>query len=125
MTSHGKHSAVRKPRTKRVFGTRLAAMGLASAATVGMVGLGAPAAQADTVWDRVAACESTGNWKISNGNGCYGGVPFGQLTWVDYGGRKFASYAHQATKGEQIAVAQRVLAGQGTGAWRCAPRKLD
>ncbi len=123
MTSHGKHSAVQKPLITRVFGARLAAMGVAAAATVGMVGLGAPVAQADSVWDRVAACESTGNWSINSGNGYYGGVQFGQPTWRDYGGKEFASFAHQATKGEQIAVAQRVLAGQGPGAWpTCSKR---
>ncbi|MGB5952870.1 MAG: transglycosylase family protein, partial [Ornithinimicrobium sp.] len=69
------------------------------------------------VWDRVAACESSGNWSINTGNGYYGGLQFYQPTWVGYGGREFASYAHLASKSEQIAVARRVLYTQGPGAW--------
>ena len=90
--------------------------GAVMAAGLGATGVGV--AQADTgVWDEVARCESGGNWSINTGNGYYGGLQFYQPTWKAFGGQEFATYAHQATKGEQIAVAQRVLARQGPGAW--------
>ena len=90
--------------------------GAVIAAGLGVTGAGV--AQADTaVWDKVAQCESTGNWSINTGNGYYGGLQFYQPTWKSFGGQEFASYAHQATKAEQIAVAQRVLDRQGPGAW--------
>ena len=90
--------------------------GAVIAAGLGITGAGV--AQADSsVWDQVAQCESTGNWSINNGNGYYGGLQFYQPTWKSFGGQDFATYAHQATKAEQIAVAQRVLHRQGPGAW--------
>ncbi len=81
-----------------------------------------PASAKGTVWDRVAKCESGGNWKINTGNGHYGGLQFSSSTWRGYGGRKSASNAHKATKAEQIAIARRTLAGQGPRAWACAGR---
>ena len=81
-----------------------------------------PASAKGTVWDRVAKCESGGNWKINTGNGYYGGLQFSSSTWRGYGGRTYASNAHKATKAEQIAIARRTLAGQGPRAWACAGR---
>lgn len=79
----------------------------------------APAANAATeaAWDQVAACESGGNWQINTGNGYYGGVQFSAQTWSGFGGDEFAPTADQATKEQQIQVAERVLAEQGPGAW--------
>ena len=68
-------------------------------------------------WDAIAACESGGNWGTSTGNGFYGGLQFSQGTWDAYGGSQYASSASGASRSQQIAVAQRVLAGQGIGAW--------
>jgi hypothetical protein len=82
---------------------------------VGSAGAAPAEAATTTVWDRVAKCESGGNWKINTGNGFYGGVQFAAGTWKAYGGNTYASQAHQATKAEQIAIARRVLAGQGRG----------
>ncbi|WP_305094793.1 transglycosylase family protein [Prescottella sp. R16] len=65
-------------------------------------------------WDGVAQCESGGNWAINTGNGYYGGLQFSQSTWEAYGG---SGSAHNASKAEQIRVAENVLAGQGVGAW--------
>ncbi|MBM7459757.1 hypothetical protein JOE26_002432 [Rhodococcus coprophilus] len=65
-------------------------------------------------WDAVAQCESGGNWAINTGNGYYGGLQFSQSTWEAYGG---TGYAHNASRDEQIRVAENVLAGQGPGAW--------
>ncbi|WP_037683169.1 transglycosylase family protein [Streptomyces griseus] len=81
--------------------------------------IGAGAAQAADVetWDKVAACESTNNWDINTGNGYYGGLQFTQSTWEAYGGKAYARRADLATKDQQIAVAEKVLKGQGPGAW--------
>ena len=94
---------------------------LASAAVAGGLAT-APAASAapSNVWDRVAACESGGNWQIATGNGYYGGLQFSQSTWEAYGGTQYAARADLASKEQQIAVAESTLAGQGWGAWACA-----
>lgn len=76
----------------------------------------AHAADVDT-WNKVAACESTDNWSINTGNGYYGGLQFTQSTWEAYGGQVYAQRADQATKDQQIAIAEKVLKGQGPGAW--------
>ncbi|MEU0341273.1 FG-GAP-like repeat-containing protein [Streptomyces bobili] len=77
-----------------------------------------PAAAASvTTWDKVAQCESGGNWSTNTGNGYYGGLQFSASTWTSYGGQVYASNAHLATKKQQILIAEKVLAGQGAGAW--------
>ncbi|MEI2778974.1 MAG: transglycosylase family protein [Tetrasphaera sp.] len=91
---------------------------LAGASVAAAASLLVPAtAHAETVWDRVADCESSGNWQINTGNGFYGGLQFAHSTWLGFGGAQYASYAHLASKGAQIAVAQEVLKVQGPGAW--------
>lgn len=109
-----KHAAARprRPLRKRITGVAIAG----SATFVTGVGLSAPA-QAASVWDVVAACESGGNWAINTHNGYYGGLQFSTSTWNAYGGARYASRADLASKAAQIATAQRVLAGQGPGAW--------
>jgi LysM repeat protein len=77
----------------------------------------APSATSGSVWDRIAACESGGNWSINTGNGYYGGLQFTQSTWNAYGGQSYASRADLASRDAQIAVATRVQAAQGWGAW--------
>ncbi|NSL43831.1 transglycosylase family protein [Streptomyces sp. 8P21H-1] len=92
--------------------------------TVGGAGMAIPligtgvanAADVDT-WNKVAACESTNNWRINTGNGYYGGLQFSRSTWEAYGGRAYAARADLATKDQQIAVAEKVLKAQGPGAW--------
>lgn len=102
--------------------------GAALAGTAGaVVALLSTGAQADaasvTTWDKVAKCESGGNWSINTGNGYYGGLQFSPSTWAAYGGRRFAVRADLASRAAQIAVAERVLAAQGPGAWPvCGPR---
>jgi nucleoid-associated protein YgaU len=96
---------------------------LALSSGIGLVGVAPAEAAATTVWDRVAQCESGGNWKINTGNGFYGGVQFAAGTWKAYGGNTYARQAHLATKAEQIAIARRVLAGQGPGAWPVCSRR--
>lgn len=95
----------------------------AVALAIGISAAGAAPASAKSVWDKVAKCESGGNWKINTGNGYYGGLQFASRTWKGFGGRTYASKAHKATKAEQIAIARRVLAGQGAGAWATCGRR--
>lgn len=108
-----KHSA-RKPKPVR---RRLAGVGLASVATVGASLAAASSSQASTVWDRVASCESGGNWSINTGNGFYGGLQFSYSTWKAFGGQRYALTADGASKAQQITVAKKVLQVQGPGAW--------
>lgn len=85
--------------------------------TGGLALAGHASAATDGEWDRVAGCESGGNWAINTGNGYQGGLQFSPGTWSGHGGGEYAPAAHLATKDEQIAVAERVLATQGRGAW--------
>jgi len=77
----------------------------------------APASSGGANWAAIAACESGGNWSSNTGNGFYGGLQFTQQTWLAYGGGQYAASANLASPAQQIAVAQRVLADQGIGAW--------
>ena len=97
-------------------------------AVAGAVAVGVPFALAgtanaapDSAWDRLAKCESGGNWKINTGNGYYGGLQFSPKTWRAFGGN---GMPHQASKAEQIAVAERTLATQGWNAWPSCSRKM-
>ena len=108
-----KHSA-RKPHPVR---RRVTGVAVAGVATVAGGMATASSAQAATVWDRVAACESGGNWSINTGNGYYGGLQFSDRTWDGFGGERYAPTANRATKAQQITIAQKVLAVQGPGAW--------
>jgi len=88
------------------------------------VGGGGPG-RAATVWDRLATCESGGNWAADTGNGYYGGVQFDRQTWRANGGSDYAPIASQASREEQIAVAQKVRDSRGGyGAWPACSRKL-
>ncbi|HWS34249.1 MAG TPA: transglycosylase family protein [Actinoplanes sp.] len=93
--------------------------GLVVACVAGGAMLSGPAAAApgDVNWDAIARCESGGNWGINTGNGYYGGLQFSSGTWRAYGGGRYASTANRATRSEQIRIAQKVLRGQGIGAW--------
>ncbi|MGX6745137.1 peptidoglycan DD-metalloendopeptidase family protein [Streptomyces xantholiticus] len=82
-----------------------------------LIGAGSAHAASVDTWEKVAACESTDNWRINSGNGYYGGLQFSQATWEAYGGRQYAARADLATKDQQIAVAEKVLEGQGPRAW--------
>ncbi|MFC9431102.1 transglycosylase family protein [Streptomyces sp. NPDC056987] len=111
-SSKAKH---RRPSMAVRYATLAGITGAAVAAPL----IGATAASAATAseWDRVAQCESGGNWSINTGNGFYGGLQFTPSTWAAYGGTAYAPRADQASKSQQIAVAEKVLAGQGKGAW--------
>ncbi|WP_353355163.1 transglycosylase family protein [Intrasporangium sp. DVR] len=81
-------------------------------------GTGINLARSD-MWDRVAQCESGGNWSINTGNGYYGGLQFSYSTWLAYGGDDFAQRADLASRAEQITVANRVYADNGLSQWGC------
>ncbi|MDQ0787424.1 transglycosylase family protein [Streptomyces sp. B3I8] len=99
--------------------TRVVALAGVTGAAVAAPLMAAGNASAATAsqWDAVAQCESGGNWSINTGNGFYGGLQFTNSTWAAYGGTAYAARADLASKSAQIAVAEKVLAGQGKGAW--------
>lgn len=109
----GRH---RKPSASNISVAKIAFTG----AVLGGGGIalaGQAAAATDGEWDQVARCESGGNWGINTGNGYHGGVQFSSSTWAAHGGGEYAPSAELATREQQIAVAERVLATQGRGAW--------
>ena len=112
-----KHAA---PKNHSKVKARVAGIGIVGAATVAGGMATANTAHAASGWDAVAQCESGGNWAINNGNGFYGGLQFTMSTWRAYGGTGSPQNASRET---QIAVAQRVLAGQGPGAWPVCGRQ--
>jgi len=71
------------------------------------------------MWDRIAKCESGGNWHINTGNGYYGGLQFNYATWLSAGGGDFASRADLASREQQITVANRLYAKRGLQPWGC------
>lgn len=119
-TCKGKH---RRPSKA----ARLVALAGVTGAAIAAPLMTAGAANAATAseWDAVAQCESGGNWSINTGNGYYGGLQFSASTWAAYGGTQYAATADRAGKSQQIAVAEKVLAGQGKGAWPVCGRGLS
>lgn len=114
----GRHSA-----KNNSIATKFAASTVAVGAAAAILAPTASAAP-DSDWDRLAQCESGGNWAINTGNGYHGGLQFSASTWQAYGGGEFAPTADQATREQQIFIAERTLAGQGWGAWPACSAKL-
>jgi len=85
--------------------------------TAGVALAGNASAAPDSDWDRLAQCEAGGNWGINTGNGFQGGLQFSPGTWTAHGGGEYAATANQASREQQIVVAEKVLATQGWGAW--------
>ncbi|MGY1753318.1 LysM peptidoglycan-binding domain-containing protein [Blastococcus sp. SYSU D01042] len=107
--------------------TRRLTLGLAAAGAVlagPLLTTGTASAADGATWDRLAHCESTGNWAINTGNGYYGGLQFSQSTWQAFGGTAYAPRADLATREQQIATAEKTLAQQGWGAWPACSAKL-
>ncbi|WP_054816495.1 transglycosylase family protein [Nocardia arizonensis] len=92
--------------------------------TAGVALAGNASAAPDSDWDRLAQCEAGGNWGINTGNGFQGGLQFSPSTWNAHGGQEYAATANQASREEQIVVAEKVLASQGWGAWPSCSSKL-
>ena len=74
-------------------------------------------------WNRLANCESGGRWHVNTHNGYYGGLQISAGTWRAYGGRRLAALPHHASKRKQMRVAERILRGQGWGAWPVCSRR--
>jgi nucleoid-associated protein YgaU len=105
---------------------RAAAVAASLAAAVGAPLVAASPAEAasDETWNRLAQCESSGDWQIDTGNGYYGGLQFSDQTWDAFGGERYASTADQATRAQQISIAEKVLDVQGWGAWPACSAEL-
>ncbi|WP_030243105.1 transglycosylase family protein [Streptomyces sp. NRRL S-350] len=101
----------------------VAGAAIAALPVAGLVTATSASAATGSTWDSVAQCESGGNWSISTGNGFHGGLQFTPSTWKAYGGTAYAPQANQATKAQQITVAEKVLASQGPGAWPVCSQK--
>ncbi len=115
-SSTGTTSSATAPATSSA-GARHAPSGNGSSTTAAAATSGGQGAAAGVVWDRIAQCESGGNWSINTGNGFSGGLQFTPATWKTYGGTAYAPAAFQASRAQQITVAGKVQAGQGWGAW--------
>ncbi len=107
-----------KFRTAARRGVTLAAV---SAAGLALSATAANAATPTSTWDALAQCESGGNWSINTGNGFSGGLQFTSSTWSAYGG---TGSPQNASREQQIAVAERVQASQGWGAWPSCSSQL-
>ncbi|WP_415856450.1 transglycosylase family protein [Sinomonas sp. G460-2] len=83
-------------------------------------GAAAPAVMNEAMWDKIAQCESSGNWAANTGNGYYGGLQFNISSWMANGGGAYAPNASLATKAQQIAVANTYYAKAGLAPWGCA-----
>jgi resuscitation-promoting factor RpfA len=112
LSGNGRH---RRPRQAPAL---LVAAGVTgSAIAIPLLGAASANAADGTTWDRVAECESGGSWSADTGNGYYGGLQISQEDWDEYGGTRFAESADQASRNQQIAVAEKILADQGTTPW--------
>jgi LysM repeat protein len=115
MSYRGKHRKM-SPAARNI--ARVAVAGIAVGTPLAIAAT--PAQAASVNWDAIAQCESGGNWNTSTGNGYYGGLQFTQSTWKAYGG---TGSPQSASREQQIAVAERVLQGQGIGAWPVCGKK--
>jgi hypothetical protein len=116
LSGNGRH---RRPRQAPAL---LVAAGVTgSAIAIPLLAASGASAASGTTWDRVAECESGSAWSANTGNGYYGGLQLTQEDWEKYGGLAYAPSADQASRSQQIAVGEKVLADQGAGAWEaCA-----
>ncbi|MEU0028019.1 transglycosylase family protein [Streptomyces sp. NPDC006335] len=112
LSGNGRH---RRPRQAPAL---LVAAGVTgSAIAIPLLGATGASAATGTTWDRVAECESGGSWSANDGNGYYGGLQMSQENWEKYGGLEYAETADLASRNQQIAVAEKLLADQGIAAW--------
>ncbi|MCL7430416.1 transglycosylase family protein [Streptomyces sp. YS415] len=117
LSGNGRH---RRPRQAPALIVAAGVTG--SAIAIPLLGASGASAAEGTTWDRVAECESGASWSEDSGNGYYGGLQVTQENWERYGGTRYAASADQASRSQQIAVAERILADQGLAAWpTCGP----
>ncbi|KUM98856.1 peptidase [Streptomyces cellostaticus] len=114
MAVRGRH---RRYQPNRINRASLTVTASGAGLAIPLVAAGSADAADASTWNKVAACESSGNWSINTGNGYYGGLQFTQSTWEAYGGTRYAPRADLASRDQQMAVAEKVLDGQGPGAW--------
>ncbi|MFE7808608.1 transglycosylase family protein [Streptomyces sp. NPDC057430] len=120
MALRGRH---RRQQPSRINAASLTVTASGVGMALPLVGAGTAQAASLDVWEKVAACESSSNWRINTGNGYFGGLQFSQSTWERYGGTHYAPRADLASKDQQIAIAEKVLKGQGPEAWpTCSTR---
>ena len=84
----------------------------------------APGLADSSVWDALAQCESGGNWAINTGNGLYGGLQLDRGAWLSNGGAAYAPLPSDATRHQQILIAEKVRADRGFSPWSSCARKL-
>lgn len=107
-----------KHRRSSITARTVAGVTMAGAIAGVPLALAAPAqAASDSTWDSLAECESGGDWSTNTGNGYYGGLQFDESTWEGFDGTEYAPRADEASREQQIAVAERVLAAQGWDSW--------
>ncbi|MEW2284725.1 transglycosylase family protein [Streptomyces sp. NPDC047841] len=112
LSGNGRH---RRPRQAPAL---LVAAGVTgSAIAIPLLGAASANAADGTTWDKVAECESGGSWSADTGNGYYGGLQISQEDWNAYGGGQYAASPDQASRNQQIAVAEKILADKGTTPW--------
>ncbi|WP_062645228.1 LysM peptidoglycan-binding domain-containing protein [Streptomyces maremycinicus] len=112
LSGNGRH---RRPRQAPAL---LVAAGVTgSAIAIPLLAASGASAADGTVWDKVAQCETGGSWSADEGGGEYGGLSLSQKDWETYGGLDYAASPDLASRSQQIAVAQKVLAADGIGAW--------
>ena len=107
------------PVPSRVLGRRAAQLALIGAVAATPLAFSTGIASA-TDWDAIAQCESSGNWSTSTGNGFSGGLQFTPSTWKAFGG---SGSAEDASRSQQIQVAERVKSAQGMNAWPTCSKK--
>ncbi|WP_320779466.1 transglycosylase family protein [Streptomyces sp. CRN 30] len=112
LSGNGRH---RRPRQAPALVVAAGVTG--SAIAIPLLGATGANAADGTTWDRVAECETGGAWSQNDGNGYYGGLQLSQKQWEQYGGLAYASSADQASRAQQIRVAEKVLAAEGVATW--------
>lgn len=112
LSGNGRH---RRPRQAPALVVAAGVTG--SAIAIPLLGATGASAASGATWDKVAECESGGSWSADTGNGYYGGLNLSQEDWEAYGGLTYASRPDQASRSQQIAVAERLLADRGAEAW--------
>ncbi|MFD4622466.1 transglycosylase family protein [Streptomyces sp. NPDC058475] len=117
LSGNGRH---RRPRQAPALIVAAGVTG--SAIAIPLLGAASASAADGTTWDRVAECESGGSWSANDGNGYYGGLQLTQENWESYGGLDYAPSADQASRSQQIAIAEKLLDDKGLAAWpTCGP----
>ena len=112
LSGNGRH---RRPRQAPALFVAAGVTG--SALAIPLFAASGASAASGATWDAVAECESGGSWSANAGNGQYGGLQMTQEEWEQYGGLDYAMSADLASRSQQIAVAETVLADRGTGPW--------